>query len=178
MCLSLAWSGNVILARLVVRTTPSKKFRTRAHVNARRNTTRLASSPSGSRLAQLAFPGNPLMLFICAFDAVFIFAAVVRELFNHFIDAAGHIAIDCRLERSHRYGIYAKAWTFRSLHRAAVQAPVAKRPDPPQRRRAGGFRPIMGPPTGPGLVTNVMREGRRWRPTAQRSGFAAGSREP
>jgi hypothetical protein len=60
--------------------------------------TRLASSPSGSRLAQLAFPGNPLMLFICAFDAVFIFAAVVRELFNHFIDAAGHIATDCRLE--------------------------------------------------------------------------------
>jgi hypothetical protein len=98
MCLSLAWSGNVILARLVVRTSRPKNFEPEASVDARRNTTRLASSPSGSRLAQLAFPGNPIMLFICTFDAVFILAAVVRELFNHFIDAAWHIATDGRLE--------------------------------------------------------------------------------
>ena len=28
----------------------------------------------------------------------YLFAAVVRELFNHFIDAAGYIATDCRPE--------------------------------------------------------------------------------
>jgi hypothetical protein len=59
---------------------------------------RQMSLKSRLRLGQLAFPRNPLMLFICTFDAVFIFVAVVRELFSHFIDAARHIATDCRLE--------------------------------------------------------------------------------
>jgi hypothetical protein len=52
----------------------------------------------GLRFGQFAFPRNPLMLFIRTFDAVFILATIVRELFNHFIDAAWHIATDGRLE--------------------------------------------------------------------------------
>ena len=38
------------------------------------------SRKSRLRLDQFAFPCNPLVLFICTFDAVFVFAAVVREL--------------------------------------------------------------------------------------------------
>jgi len=46
------------------------------------------SLKSRLRLGQLAFPRNPLMLFICTFDAVFIFAAVVRELFRTYLKIA------------------------------------------------------------------------------------------
>jgi hypothetical protein len=96
------------------------------------------------RLGQRAFPRNPLMLFICTFDVVFIFAAVVRELFNHFIDAAGHIAIDCRLEH------YALTdMEFMRRHRGDFQSRFGAEATP---------RPAAGN-DGPGLAT-TRRAGR------------------
>jgi hypothetical protein len=59
---------------------------------------RQMSLKSRLRLCQLAFPRNPLMLFICTFDAVFIFAAVVRELFRTYLKIADCCRSDINVE--------------------------------------------------------------------------------
>src|SRR6516164_8459835 len=60
------------------------------------------SAPPGVRgrlwLNQFAFPRNPLVRFVCTFDAVLELEPIVWELFGHFIDPARHIATDCRPE--------------------------------------------------------------------------------
>jgi hypothetical protein len=99
MCLSLAWSGNVILARLVVRTTPSKKFRTRGHVECTAEyepvwrpppaAHALHSSPSPATRSCSSFA--LLMRYSCS-------RPLCAQLFNHFIHAAWHIATDGRLD--------------------------------------------------------------------------------